>query len=430
MKPRALLIAVGITACSATGSGTQAPGSDLAGARRITFVDPDGELDSEWIYVAPGPPDAPIVVIAHGQGSEHVVNCWPNEAPHDATVKQAAALADRLAEEGFTAVAIAYRNAGSGQPVLPAIRMRDIYVRDAAAVLAAARDVRDRRGGDGETPVAFVGGSNGTFAAWWAATDRPELAELQRGLAIETLVLAGHSGNALANLVAVRPALTGDKTERQRAILLGTMIAVSAAVQRAGVPELEVANLDDGSAIAGELMPLLTPDGIDAFRRVLTTPVAAARGACRSGVPVACDTGCVEDTFADSQDPGAPSTYVTEVVVDAIDAWNPEGPTVLDTSNPVVAATREVSPPFYGGRVRTPRGLVLYSANDHVTNPQGSVAREAALTALRAQGAAVPASPAIAADATAICEHGDYFEPMRGCGYREIVAELHAAFGR
>src|SRR5262245_21386050 len=118
-----------IAACHAHGDAPP-PSDDSGGLRQITYATYGGAIDSEWIYVAPGPPGAPIVVIAHGQGTEHVVNCWPTEAPHDFTVKDAVALADELAREGFTAVAVMYRNAGEGQPALPTIRPRDTYLRD------------------------------------------------------------------------------------------------------------------------------------------------------------------------------------------------------------------------------------------------------------------------------------------------------------
>ncbi|MEO7733256.1 MAG: hypothetical protein ABIY55_19995, partial [Kofleriaceae bacterium] len=123
-----------LSACHAGGAAQlepdAAPSSDTGGLRQISYATHDGAVDSEWIYVAPGPPNAPIVVIAHGQGTEHIVNCFAAEPPHDPTVKQAVALADQIAHEGFTAVAVMYRNAGEGQPALPAMRLRDTYLRD------------------------------------------------------------------------------------------------------------------------------------------------------------------------------------------------------------------------------------------------------------------------------------------------------------
>jgi len=54
-------------------------------------------------------------------------------------------------------------------------------------------------------------------------------------------------------------------------------------------------------------------------------------------------------------------------------------------------------------------------------------ARDATIAVLRTQGANIPESPASAADAHGVCEHGDYWDPARNCGNAEIVAELHAA---
>ena len=413
----------------APGAGPDAPaGSDAGGLRRISYGTHDGAIDSEWIYVAPGRPNAPIVVIAHGQGTEHIVNCFAAEPPHDPTVKQAVALADELAREGYTAVAVMYRNAGEGQPVLPEMRLRDTYLRDAAAVLAAARDVRDRRGGDGDVPIALVGHSNGTYAAWWAATDRPELAELQRGLAIRTLVLAGHTANALANLVAVRAAIGSPaKADRQRAILAGTFLAVGAAVEAAGASQVMAEELEGSSVVAARLAPLLSPAGVAAFRAAAVTPVVGVGGACRDGVPAVCDGGCLQQAFARAADPGAVADYLSPTLRAAIDAWDPTRFADPGDANPVVAIGREISPPFYRGRVRAPRGLVEYSANDHVVVPHGQATRDGTIAALRTQGASVPSSPAIATDAHGVCEHGDYWESARACGYADMLAELHAA---
>lgn len=428
-------LCLAMTACggcsghSAVGSvdATSARGqADDGGTRAITYTTSDGTEDREWIYVAPGPPDAPIVVIAHGQGTDHIINCWPTEIPHDSTVQQAARLADLVAAEGYTAVAIAYRNAGDGQPAVPALRTRDLYLRDAAAVLAAARDVRDRRHVDRDVPVALIGHSNGTYAAWWAATDRPELAELQRGLDIRTLVLGGHTANSLANLVAVRGPVTGVKKDRQMAIIGTTLLAVSTAIDLAGVAQIDTANLDDGSSVATLLAPLVTAKGLAAFRSTFLTRVTAASARCRAGVPVACDSGCVEDVLAAAPDPGAVTDYVTQTTLDGVDAWNPDVFAVPTGTNPIVVAGRTVSPPFYTGHLLAPRALVEYSASDHVIVPHGQATRDGTLAALRGQGATVT-SPAIASDARGVCEHADYWDSTRACGFAQIIAELHAA---
>jgi pimeloyl-ACP methyl ester carboxylesterase len=408
-----------IAACHAAGGGEPAPDAAPPGElRQITY---DG--DSEWIYIAHGPPGAPIVVIAHGQGTEHVVNCWPDEVPHDATVKQAVGLADHLAAEGFTAVAIMYRNEGMGQPALPALRIRDTYLHDAAAVLAAARAVRT-----GDEPVAFVGHSNGTYAAWWAATDRPELATPRAGLDIRTVILAGHTANALANLVSARALFVGsDKLSHQEAITGGVLLAVGSAITAAHANELAAKNLDDGSPVSIHLAPLLSQKGIDAFRAAFVTPVPTAQGACRAGVPATCDGGCLQAQFAAGTDPGVATDYLSHVVVDAINVWNPDAPTDPGAAtNSIVAVGREISPPFFAGHLLAPRALVLYSAKDHVIVPHGQATRDFTLAALRTQGATVGV-PAIASDAHGVCEHGDYWDPSRSCGYTEIVAELHAA---
>lgn len=376
--------------------------------------------DSEWLYIAHGPPGAPIVVIAHGQGTEHVVNCWPDEVPHDATVKQAVGLADHLAAEGFTAVAIMYRNEGMGQPALPALRVRDTYLHDAAAVIEAAKAVRT-----GREPVAFVGHSNGTYAAWWAATDRAELAN---DLDIRTVILAGHTANALANLVSARALFAGtDKLAHQEAITGGVLLAVGSAITAAHASDLAAMSLDDGSPVALQLAPLVSAKGIAAFRAAFVTSVQAANGSCRAGVPATCDGGCLQAQFAAANDPGPATDYVSQVVVDAINFWDPDAPSDPGVAiNPIVEVGRNISPPFYAGHVLAPRALVLYSAKDHVIVPHGQATREFTLAALRTQDATV-ASPPIATDAHGICEHGDYWDPTRACGYAEIVAELHAA---
>ena len=434
------LVLVGLGCSLKGGQPSDAGQSDaaepVAELVRLTVPHLDGGATDEWAYLArpaDGAP-APIVVIAHGQGVEHIVNCWPREVPHDFTVNESAALALALARQGYVAVAVSYRNAGQGAPSGESARLRDLDHRDARTVLAAAELARSR--GHGTAEVAYVGFSNGTFPALWSALPRPELADLQAALQVKTVVLAGHTVNAVANIGRTSAFFSAtDKTSRQQALVLGALSALTTVATALELDEVDASTFTPTTAPGAALAELLTDDGVQALKSIAFTRADTRVAGCSAlaDKPVICDGTCLANTMAASADPGAITKYLRAPVIDACTFWNAEtAPDPgLDTPNPLLRVARRISPPYSAqGSLLTPRALLLFSSNDNVTNAHGARAREALASKLRALGATVAVPEGLGRDASGPCQHGDYGKELRACGYQHLLAELRSAFGR
>ena len=103
-----------------------------------------------------------------------------------------------LADAGFLAVFVRYRNRGPGAPALGAIRFRNHWTFDARGLLTAAQWARTTHGsGSGE--VAFLGTSMGTWSALWASSNEPALSVLKSDLTIRTVIMAAEAANHFAN---------------------------------------------------------------------------------------------------------------------------------------------------------------------------------------------------------------------------------------
>ncbi|MEO8846927.1 MAG: hypothetical protein ABI591_04615 [Kofleriaceae bacterium] len=167
-----------------------------------------GGTEPVWIYVATpvGPGPYPVVIYGHGQGTDNVVNCTPDRPPDDGDAITGEHIADALAARGYLTISIFYRNRGAMVPAIGELRGRDHYILDARAFLAAAHLAHDQLGGDSR--VALIGVSMGSFPATWAVAPLPELADLQAGLDIVTSIPTAMLGNQIGNTGRSKAALT------------------------------------------------------------------------------------------------------------------------------------------------------------------------------------------------------------------------------
>src|ERR1043166_7369720 len=106
---RALAIAA---ICAGCGDNIAALGP-LTGMHEIDVAHPDGTTDHVYLAVGQpiGPGPFPVVVFAHGQSIGDFANCAPSGLP---PVGAVADLVIDLAERGYLAVAVMYRNVGDG----------------------------------------------------------------------------------------------------------------------------------------------------------------------------------------------------------------------------------------------------------------------------------------------------------------------------
>lgn len=396
---------------------------------------PDGD-ERMWIYAASPEGDGPypVVVFAHGQGPGNIVNCSPHGVPDDVDVASSQRIADSLAEAGYVAVSVYYRNRGDTAPGVGTLRPRDHFVADARGVLAAAHWASETHG-RGSQRVALLGASMGSFVVTWAVAPLPELADLQTGLDIRTVIPNAMLGNHIAN--TGRNAYLLDATDpptRVAAIALAAFASVSYRAAFAGAGTITEASLDD-PAIGGGLTPLGRELFADAFLRA---PQAVAGCDGLADQPPVCAGACASATFAstfarlgigtvDAADWLAPET------LEAIRYWNP--PVAVDpgmgTGNALLAAQRAMSPAYaLNGPLASPRLLPLVSVGDTAVTAQlqgGNNAADIYVARLRATGVWVPDPVPVVTDMT--CGHGDYHDPGRPtCGWAIVAAELSASF--
>lgn len=400
------------------------------GWHRIAVPLSSGSSDEMWIYAAssrsaPGA-NRPVVIYGHGQGLQTIANCSPDGKPTSTVVAPALDFADALAQQGYLAIAVFYRNVGDGAPRSGAARLRDGYLLDARAFLAAARWGRDRHGA-GSDRVALIGASFGTNAALWAVANHPGVKDLQAGLQIATIVFGGHTANGLVSRSF--PTLTSDPSTQVRAaaFLVGAIGVAQATASGDGAEALTAEGL------AGATGRYLTARGKTLVSQVLVSAPDPSNPSCSSydRVPM-CKSACLSETFeaivAPETDPGQLTDWLTQEAAEAT-LYDPVGGDPgPEPANPVLKLFRQQSPTLAAnGPVAVRRALLLLSENDDVVidqTPQGPAALKAKLDAL-----SVPwTAPRIDSDAVGNCEHEDYFEPDRNCGFAEVLEELRQAF--
>lgn len=405
--------------------------------QRITVPMADGD-EQMWIYAASpsGAGPFPVVVFGHGQGVTNLLNCAPARPPDDVDVASSQGIADGFAAAGYVAVAIYYRNRGDTAPGVGVIRPRDHYLRDARAFLAAAHWASDEHG-LGSSQVALLGSSMGSFPAIWATAPFPELADLQDGLDIRTVIPSAMLGNHIANTGRNAYLLeVSDPSVRSGAIALAAFAAVSYRATAAGIRQIESTTLDDPAIGSG-----LTAAGTELFADVFLRAPRPSLAGCSDliDVPAGCADTCFASTFADTAArlgiaSVEPADWLSADTLAGLRYWDP--PLAVDpgaeTSNVLLAAERIQSPAYaLQGPLVTPRLLPLVSIGDDAVTAQleggNNQAAEIYLERLRGTGAQIPDPVPIVQDAS--CGHGDYHDPERPeCGWSLVLAELAAAF--
>ena len=430
LETAAIVVAIAYSGCvSSHGTGL---GGDAGFAPPTVMQVPtlDGGTEPVWIYVAkpatPGP--YPVVIYGHGQGTGNIVNCTPDRAPDDGDVQTGKRIANDLAARGYLAISIFYRNRGEGIPAIGELRARDHYILDARAFLAAAHLAHDL---GGDSRVALIGVSMGSFPATWATAPLPEVADLQQGLDIVTTIPIAMLGNHIGNTGRSQGTLTtSDIGVRRTAIGMAALAAVGA---RGAIV------LDD-SLTAGDLdaTTAVTPAGADLVRLLFIDAPDPTLQGCAANLPAACSADCFSSTFnavatARGRTGATATDWLTSDTIEAIQYWRP--PAQIDpgaaTSNTMLAAQRALSPAYaLTGPLRTKRLLPLTSLGDHVVTDQlaGSNApAELYLARLTSTSVTIPDPVPVVQDKT--CDHDNYLDPARPqCGWSITLEELSTAF--
>jgi hypothetical protein len=399
------------------------------GMHRITVPLPSGGSDEVWIYAAapPAGADLPVVVYGHGLNVE-LTNCAPEAGPggfdsftsvlgdHAFGVDSVAEL---LAEEGYLGIAVLYRNKGDGAPGVGRVRVRDHHLRDASALLAAAAWARDVHG-RGSDRVAVIGFSMGTWPAMWAGSDAPELASLQAGLDLRTVVLQGQTANHLTN--AAEPGCGRGE------LPIGTYAILEALGKM--VDEVRVEDLR-GDTVVGELVAeLLLPLGVDLFEEIYFMPSDTTLTQCLvEDIPAICSRPCFRAMIARRTGGAMPDDrdLYRAPMFEAADLLCELSPTAgdpgVDHPNPVIRTMRAGSPALSANAMIVPRVLPLFAAGD-------SHYHEASLELLTRRlvdmDVITPATPIPLGEE---CEHGNYLSRGRPqCGLDHTLEELTLAF--
>jgi hypothetical protein len=343
------------------------------------------------------------------------------------------ATVDALAGLGYLAIGVAYRNVGDGAPIAGSLRPRDEDLRDTRAVLAAAQWAATEHG-RGSPQVAFVGSSMGTWPAFWAISDRADVADLQLGLDLRTAILVAETANHLRNAgddTSYLPLVSTDPAERAQGIVGGAGTIALAGLVATATPAIGATDLESG-AYGGFVAEHLTPRGRVLVRRLLIDPADPAIAGCAdlAGMAPVCAESCIGATFLDEldgvPDPGPVTDWIVQPAIDALGYWRTTpidpGPGHPDS---LIAALRDGSPTFAATGLVAGRALSLLSINDPHYD---AAAHQLVVDALRDLGAAVPDPPTIDRDDDGPCGHDDYTDPARGCGFDAIASELATAF--
>jgi pimeloyl-ACP methyl ester carboxylesterase len=383
-----------------------------------------------WIYAASNRANAganlPVVIFGHGQGPQTIANCDPDGKPTSPVVAPATDFVDTLGQQGYLGIAVFYRNTGDGAPRYDTSKLRDGYVFDARAFLAAARWGRDHHGAGSER-VALIGSSFGTNAMFWAVANHPGVTDLQTGLHIATITFAGHTANGLVSRSFPAMTTSASADIRAGAFLLGAIGVAQATASADGAEALTAAGLATTSG------RYLTAQGRALVTQVLVNAPDPAKTQCANLTEVAmCKPICLAATYealvAPKTDPGQLTDWLSPDAA-AATLYDPSGGDPGPTpSNPVLKLFRDQSPTLAAtGPIVVKRALLLLSDQDDVIvdqTPQGPATLKAKLDSL-----SVPwTAPKINSDAVGTCEHDSYFEPQRNCGFAQLLDELRQAF--
>jgi hypothetical protein len=427
-----LLLILPLALMSDLSAGASRGGASAGdGAHRISVPLSGGAVDDVWIYAA-SPPGAtgplPVVVYGHGLNNE-LANCAPDAGPggidsFGAHAFGSPGIADSLAKAGYLGVTVLYRNKGDGAPGLGVLRPRDHFVRDARALLAAARWARDRHG-RGSERVAFVGHSMGTWPAFWAATNRDDLADLQSGLDIRTVILQAETANHITNIS--QPECSQGKQPR-----LGPYWGVTfiAALSPDGV--ITAGDLAGDGPVANLFAASYTELGLDVLKTAFFSPADTEIEGCAelAGLPPSCDRRCVFATVKKlyGGDPLPPAEDLYRgPLVDADAALCVLGAAAADPGpqpdDPFIAIMRSTSPAYAAEGLLTGRALPLLARGD---DHYDEAALRRFTDKLAGLGARVPDPPL---DLGTECAHGTYWSTAKPqCGLDATLAELTAAF--
>jgi hypothetical protein len=418
-----LAIALALAGC---GDNLEALGP-LTGMHRIDVPHPDGSLDHVYLAVAQpvGAGPFPTVVFARGQNINDFANCDPTTYP---SIGVTADLVVDLAEHGYLAIGVLYRNVGDGEPGLGTLTLRDLHLRDARAILDAARWARAN---SGAAPTALFATSNGVFPTLWAIAD-PTLD--RSGLDLRTAILSGQSGNWLATLASLGASFaSSDAVDVKAAVFYSSILALQVHAGQLDLPNVSEAVIDPGTPFGDRLSGSITPLGRELVRQLAferasnQVPLSCA---LIDDVPPICDTTCLNDVILSSADV-VPGDLLLPQLTDAMTFWQPPGSVDPGPApaNPVIDYLRAVSPAYtLTGPLAVGRVMIMASANDNVLADPGPIALDQLRARLTATGVTLVPEPAIDRDDNGDCQRGDYIDTTRPrCGYQALLDELATA---
>lgn len=398
-----------------------------------------GFTDRVWIKAVSPPGDGPFPVVVHGKGQGGVssTNCHPDGYPNIEP-----AFVDDLVGRGYLVITIGYRHDGAGISVTEPLRYRDHYVFDARAFLAAAQWGRQSHG-KGESKVAFIGGSMGTWPATWAVSHDERLIDLQAGLDVRTVVLAAESANHLANYADLTERwATGTVAGRAEVVGSVAVISLRAHATDLGLEEIYLADLTTGplaERLAVDLTPLAI-EFLEAVRFQLADPglegcsnLAGRLSACSSACASASALKFAEERALDATIFDSPANWVKSSANETISFWEPPARTVPDAedlaANSLLRAVTEQSPAYSAqGPLLTQRVLHLLSTQDSHWSAEARALLGDKLMELGVQTLTTPDISTDGLQPDTACTHMNYEIPERpACGYGAIVEELATA---
>lgn len=411
------------------------PGGTGDGYHQIVVPQPDGSSDAMTIYaVAPNPETHgdgpfPVIIYGHGQNYRSVANCSPDSA----TSAVDEARMQPLAEAGYLAIAVQYRNRGAGAPSVGSIRLREHWILDARGLLAAAQWARDEHGkGTGE--VAFIGTSMGTWPAFWAASGDPTLADLQSGLAVRTVVMAAESANHFANTSGhyADVVAAGTPEANLQAVVTGGGFVTTIGAAWLGMTQVDVTDLAAGEALGDWIRLHLTEAGVELTSALFfeEPPAGVSCGASYIDKPPVCSDACIgmsyEAMYGAIADFGPLTDFFTPAGVDAFTFWQPELGQLdpgTGVTNELMLAMRAGSPAYAAPSLLAPRALSLLNEADGHYDPD---ARQVLLDKLASLGVSPVGAPS---NSLSHCGHMTYLDATKPeCGLDVLLPELAAAF--
>ena len=337
-------------------------------------------------------------------------------------------MARQLAAEGYLAASLFYRNRDA-QLLSGVFAPREPSERDVVALLRLAQWLRAESGVP-TLDVAFLGASMGTFPATWAASTRPELSELQEGLAIKTVITVGMLGNLWSNLGREAPSLvSSEPAVLANGIFAGVLVDVPLRAQLDGSGRVDELSLAGAQGVG------LGPRGRALFSSLLLDPAPSKCGALQAAI---CSDSCAGEVVQAAIEEGGIGQledWLGPQVQEVFSSWlahqaDASEPSPAERENPLLAALIEGSPAYRLAGLRSQRFFPLVSLEDDVVIEQGEAAGQRYAAALLATGAELQAAAPFSADRRGTCEHSDYLSPERECGWSLVLDELSLAFSR